>query len=119
MINELFSSGFFIVFVELLMLAVVCVAWFTNTHDAFLASVQIILGLVLFFAAIVRKQSNAARFGVPGFVAFNAYRKSMLGRTYDNKPIPQWTDLPDNVRQGWGEACNAVVTFITTGQRKQ
>jgi hypothetical protein len=43
-----------------------------------------------------------------GQVAFEAYAKSMGGKTYDNKPIPEWDNVSPNVRRGWQRAAEAV-----------
>ncbi len=44
-----------------------------------------------------------------GQIAFEAYRERMRKRTYDNKPIPEWVELSDNVRAGWVAAAYAVL----------
>ena len=43
-----------------------------------------------------------------GQIAFEAYRARVGGKTYDNKPIPDWLDVNDNVRAGWIAAATAV-----------
>lgn len=42
-----------------------------------------------------------------GNIAFNAYKESKQGTTYDAKPIPMWDALGDDVRKAW-EAADAV-----------
>ena len=43
-----------------------------------------------------------------GQIAFEAYKKSKQGTTYDAKPIPEWQDLGNEVRDAWDEAAKAV-----------
>lgn len=46
-----------------------------------------------------------------GRVAFEAYKETVEGITYDGKIIPDWDNPTDEVRQGWeaaGEAANQV-----------
>lgn len=47
-----------------------------------------------------------------GEAAFEAYRSKQNGLTFDNRPIPQWADLPENIKVAWGEAANAVYANI-------
>lgn len=44
-----------------------------------------------------------------GQIAFEAYRQSVGGRTYDDKPIPAWAELSESIRLAWDTAANAVV----------
>lgn len=44
-----------------------------------------------------------------GQVAFGAYRKHAEGRTHDGKPIPEWSNLGDEVQAHWEAAASAVV----------
>jgi hypothetical protein len=44
-----------------------------------------------------------------GKVAFQAYSKAVGRKTHDGKPIPEWEDLSETVRNGWEAAANAVV----------
>lgn len=46
-----------------------------------------------------------------GRTAFDAYKQSKQGTTYDNKPIPEWKDLGDDVRTAWCEAAKAVFDY--------
>lgn len=43
-----------------------------------------------------------------GQIAFEAYSKAKRGKTYDDKPIPHWDDLNEDVREAWGAAAQAV-----------
>lgn len=48
-----------------------------------------------------------------GRIAFEAYSKSVGGKTYDNKPIPAWDDLTDQVRAGWTTAAAEVAERLS------
>ncbi|OWL96546.1 hypothetical protein CBQ26_09215 [Deinococcus indicus] len=37
----------------------------------------------------------------PGYINYSAYRSRLGGLTWDGRPMPEWTDLPQNVRDGW------------------
>jgi hypothetical protein len=50
-----------------------------------------------------------------GRIAFEAYKKSKEGTTYDNKPIPEWGALGDEVRAAWIAAANAVIEALEPG----
>lgn len=43
-----------------------------------------------------------------GSVAFEAYRKTVQGVTYDGKPIPQWHELKRTIQLAWEAAAYAV-----------
>ena len=43
-----------------------------------------------------------------GQFAFEAYCKSVDNKSYDNKPIPKWEDLPEHIKQAWEDAAKAV-----------
>lgn len=43
-----------------------------------------------------------------GQIAFEAYCGSVGNKTYDNKPIPKWGDLPEQIKQAWEDAAKAV-----------
>lgn len=45
-----------------------------------------------------------------GEIAFNAYCATVQNKTYDNKPIPDWDDLKEEIKQAWCNAANAAVT---------
>jgi len=47
-----------------------------------------------------------------GRIAFIAYCKVMNNRTYDDKPIPAYDDLPDKVKEAWQAAGLAATTAI-------
>jgi len=47
-----------------------------------------------------------------GQIAFEAYRISTEGLTYDKKPIPTWNELTDAVRKAWMAAGYAVKAAI-------
>jgi len=42
--------------------------------------------------------------------AFEAYKDSVSGVTYDARPIPDWENLSDSVRRGWDAAALKVRT---------
>jgi hypothetical protein len=44
-----------------------------------------------------------------GKVAFEAYVSRVGGETYDKKPIPEWQNLSESVKDGWEAAAAAVV----------
>jgi hypothetical protein len=43
-----------------------------------------------------------------GQVAFEAYAKNKGGKTYDNKPIPEWDNVGPDVKRAWQAAAQAV-----------
>ncbi len=43
-----------------------------------------------------------------GQIAFEAYKESKDNVTYDNKPIPAWTELSADVQIAWEKAAYAV-----------
>lgn len=49
-----------------------------------------------------------------GRAAFEAYARAKAGVTYDGKPIPQWCDLSDDVRQAWRAAAAAAIEHAAT-----
>lgn len=67
--------------------------------------------LTLGLAPMAEFGSDTARFvdiEDLGKANFDAYRASKNGVTYDGKPIPEWADLTDDVRQGWRDGARAV-----------
>lgn len=48
-----------------------------------------------------------------GETAWNAYRDAVGGTTYDDRPLPEWSDLGDRQRAGWEAAASAVVLMDT------
>jgi hypothetical protein len=44
-----------------------------------------------------------------GKVAFDAYSDHADYKTHDGKPIPQWDDLTDAVREHWDAAALAAI----------
>lgn len=46
-----------------------------------------------------------------GKMAFGNYVVSKGGVTYDNKPIPRWDDLSDEVRTAWCVAALSVINW--------
>lgn len=51
-----------------------------------------------------------------GQVAFEAYAKNMGGKTYGNKPIPEWDNVSPNVKRAWQAAAEAVKTELAYQQ---
>lgn len=49
-------------------------------------------------------------------VAFDAYAKNKGGKTYDNKPIPKWEDVGEDVKRAWRAAAEAVKAEIVYQQ---
>jgi len=47
-----------------------------------------------------------------GRLAFEAYRANADFTAYDGKPIPNWAELSDKVKNNWMNAAKAVVTDI-------
>lgn len=43
-----------------------------------------------------------------GWLAFDAYSQARAGKTYDDKPIPRWEELDQEIRDAW-EVAAAVV----------
>lgn len=43
-----------------------------------------------------------------GQIAFEAYRKAKWGKTHDDKIIPHWDVLGEDVREAWEAAALAV-----------
>lgn len=44
-----------------------------------------------------------------GQIAFEAYCDSVGNKTYDNKPIPKWEDLTEQIKQAWNNAANEAI----------
>ena len=42
-------------------------------------------------------------------VAYMAYAKFTGGKTYDDKQMPQWQDLPKRIQDAWRAAIGAVL----------
>lgn len=51
-------------------------------------------------------ETNETRTKTAGQIAFEAYNASKGGLTYDGKPIPPWSEVPDasGVKQAWEAA---------------
>lgn len=47
-----------------------------------------------------------------GKLAFEAYRANANFTTYDGKPIPDWSELSDKVKENWINAAKAVANDI-------
>ena len=50
-----------------------------------------------------------------GQINFEAYAEAVGGKTFDDKPIPEWSALPEKVREGWEAGANAVIADIALG----
>lgn len=50
-----------------------------------------------------------------GQIAFEAYSKAKQGKTYDDKPIPHWNDVSEDVRKAWDAAAQAVARATNLG----
>lgn len=50
-----------------------------------------------------------------GQIAFEAYSKAKQGKTYDDKPIPHWNDVGQEVKQAWEAAARAVAKATDFG----
>jgi len=44
-----------------------------------------------------------------GQIAFEAYGAAVGGKTYDHKPIPQWSEIKPEIQQGWELAAKAAI----------
>lgn len=42
-----------------------------------------------------------------GRLAWDAYAKAVGGITFDGKPLPEWKDLGERQKNGWGKAAEA------------
>lgn len=51
-----------------------------------------------------------------GQINFEAYAEAVGGKTFDDKPIPEWSALPEKVREGWEAGANAVIADITDSE---
>lgn len=51
-----------------------------------------------------------------GQIAFEAYGAAVGGKTYDDKPIPQWSEVKPTVQQGWEAAAEAATAQSTVVQ---
>lgn len=51
-----------------------------------------------------------------GQIAFEAYVAAVGGKTYDDKPIPQWSEVKPTVQQGWEAAAEAASAQPTVVQ---
>lgn len=47
--------------------------------------------------------------GSNGQIGYEAYAKKTGGKTYDGRDMPQFFDLPQNIRDAWEAAANAIV----------
>ena len=41
--------------------------------------------------------------------AYDAYALKVDWKTYDNKPMPTWQELPDNIKQRWYAAIHEAI----------
>jgi len=48
-----------------------------------------------------------------GRVAWDAYARSVGGKTFDDKPLPEWEQLGDRQKEGWEEAAQAVAEEVS------
>lgn len=51
-----------------------------------------------------------------GQIAFEAYGAAVGGKTYDGKPIPQWSEVKPTIQQGWEAAADAASAQSTLVQ---
>ncbi len=54
-----------------------------------------------------------------GQIAFEAYTATKKGKTYDNKPIPEWEELSSDVRAAWAAAAEAAVREHLSASSRQ
>lgn len=59
-----------------------------------------------------------------GKIAFDAYSESTGGKTYNDRPIPPWSDISPHIQQAWQAAALAVVEahdggFRHMGEKKE
>lgn len=47
-----------------------------------------------------------------GKIAFDAYSESTGGKTYNDRPIPPWSDISPHIQQAWQAAALAVVEWV-------
>lgn len=47
-----------------------------------------------------------------GKIAWDAYVKAVGGKTFDDKPLPDWLHVGDRQKAGWNEAIAAVFDNI-------
>ena len=50
----------------------------------------------------------------PGFVAFMGYKQFTDNKTHDNREIPEWTELGEQIRGAWRAAADAVLMYKST-----
>lgn len=47
----------------------------------------------------------------PGQIAFDQYSKAKQGKTFDDRPIPAWVDLGNEVQQAWEWSAFAAIKY--------
>ena len=58
-------------------------------------------GYVLFYVFDYKKESTMETAAI---AAYNAYAKSVGGKTFDDKPMLHWEALPERIREAWTAA---------------
>ena len=58
-------------------------------------------GYVLFYVFDYKKESTME---IAAIAAYNAYAKSVGGKTFDDKPMLHWEALPERIREAWTAA---------------
>jgi len=53
-----------------------------------------------------------------GRIAFESYTVTKKGKTYDNKPIPEWEQLSSDVRAAWQGAAEDVIREYLSASTK-
>lgn len=50
-------------------------------------------------------------------IAYEAYAEDADWQTFDGRPMPEWGDLTDAVREHWDAAVSAVITEVLEDRR--
>ncbi len=51
-----------------------------------------------------------------GRIAYVAYGVQRNFRTHDDRPMPEWKELPDEIKAAWIAAAGAIWDIATTGR---
>ena len=66
-------------------------------------------GYVLFYVFDYKKESTMERAAI---AAYNAYAKSVGGKTFDDKPMLHWEALPEYIRDAWIAAATSARLLV-------
>lgn len=47
-----------------------------------------------------------------GLLAYEAYKDSTKGKTFDGRDMPEWADLGNKIQKAWEDAARAVQKYV-------